>query len=168
VIRGFLQPEHLTRSQMFLGSLPKRVGTKYGFRYDFLTNLVGTSKIDSAMQITEIDEAETNETQAAYVTEPPLTEEVFAKYSQMVGSGNVFKHKNGLLIAGRHDLDPEYLNATAEHLTQMENAIQKAHDRAENARQQLLERVSKQSGLPIRKKPPVANPGGSAGDAEQK
>jgi hypothetical protein len=109
------------------------------------------------MQITEIDEAETNTMQVAYVTKPPLTEEVFAKYALAFGPNNFFTRKGELLITMRHDLDPQYLKETAEHLTQMEQQIQSANDRAEKTRQDLLQRISKQSGLPIRKKPPVAD-----------
>src|SRR5437762_2949373 len=105
------------------------------------------------MKITDIDEAETNEQQVAYVTDPPLDEKVFKGYSQICGSGNLFIHKAGLLIAKRLDLPREYLNETADLLTQVEREIQKAHDRTEKARQDLLDRLSKQVGLPIRKKP---------------
>jgi|ERR1700736_5262043 len=116
------------------------------------------------MKIIGIDPDETNDKQVAYVTDPPLTEEVFAKYATMFGPNNLFKRKGELLVTARHDLDRDYLNETAGHLTQMEQQIQSARDRAEKARQDLLQRVSKQSGLPIRNKPPVTD----SDDANQK
>lgn len=121
------------------------------------------------MQITQIDDLETNDKQVAYVTDPPLTQAVFAGYSEMVGPGNMFKfHKSGLLITTRHDLDAAYLKATAEHLTQIERQIQSGRDQRVKARKELLDRVSKQSGLPIRKQSPVADSAGGSSDADKK
>jgi hypothetical protein len=120
------------------------------------------------MKIIAIDPDQTNDKQVAYVTDPPLTEEVFAKYSQMFGPNNLFKRKGELLITTRHDLDGNYLNETAGHLTQMEQQIQSFRDRGEKAHQEVLQRASKQSGLPIRKSAPVPGSSENAGDAPKK
>jgi hypothetical protein len=119
------------------------------------------------MKIIAIDAEKTNDKQVAYVTDPLLTEEVYVKYSQMVGQGNLFKFKDGSLIS-QHHLDAGFLKATADHFTQVERKIQSEHDKAEKAREEFLQELSKQSGLPIRKKPLVADPAGSSGDANQK
>jgi len=120
------------------------------------------------MQIIGIDGNETNRGQIAFATDPPITKEIFALYSQMMGINNIFKLKGHLLIARRLDLRPDFLNQTAEHLTQIESEVRKTRESAEKAHQKLLQRLSKQSGLPITGKPPVTNPGGSSGDADQK
>jgi tRNA uridine 5-carbamoylmethylation protein Kti12 len=101
------------------------------------------------MEILGIDPDNTDERQIAFVTQPPLTEEVFKLYGQMYGPGNYFRRKEGLLVTERSDMSKEYLDETAKVLTQIEQQIENRRLRAQQDRDARLQRVSEQTGMPI-------------------
>lgn len=120
----------------------------------------------------DADPAKTNKKQVAYVTDPPLTDEVFRQFSQRVHNDpniNIeFFLEDGLLIVRRVDLDGRDLDETEKLLTEAERQVQRAHDNAKKEREEFLQQLSNMTGRAIRTKPPVADAGGSAGDADKK
>ena len=111
------------------------------------------------MKIIEIEPDKTNEKQVAYITDPPLTENFFRQFSLRVHNDpNIeieYFLEGGLLVIRRLDLDGRDLDRTEELLTETEHQIQRTKESAKTAREELLQRISNQTGRPIRKKPPV-------------
>jgi hypothetical protein len=124
------------------------------------------------MKIIEIDPDKTNEKQVAYITDPPLSEGLFAQFTRRVRNDpNIdteFSLEDGLLVTRRLDLDGRDLDRAEELLTETERQIQRTNDSAKTAREEFLQRISNQTGRPIRKKPPVAQAAISTGDADEK
>jgi hypothetical protein len=112
------------------------------------------------MKIIEIDPDKTNEKQVTYITDPPLDEEVFRQFERRVRSDpNIdikFSLDGELLVVHRLDLDGRDLDIIQEALMDAERQIQRAHDIEKKAREELLQRISNQTGRPLRTKPPVA------------
>lgn len=117
------------------------------------------------MKIIGIDPEHTDQKQTAFVTDPPLTEDIFRLYAQAFQQGNLFKRKGGLLVAER-EIPKEYLADTEQMLTQFEQQIARNIERAKKDRADLLDRVSKQTGLPIIDKSTVPDAGPVVGEAQ--
>jgi hypothetical protein len=104
------------------------------------------------MKIVAIDPRNTNDKQTAFFTEPPLTEEVFKVYSQVVGKQNIFRCKEGLLVTEQgFGIDKQFLDQTAEYLTDAEIQIEHAKTRKEKEHEARLKAISEGTGRPIGK-----------------
>lgn len=108
------------------------------------------------MKIIGIDPDESNNKQVAYVTDPPLTEEVFDSYARTFGPTNLFTFKNGLLITENLQMNANFLDETEQFLAQAKQQIEKEKARTELTHDDLLKRFSEQSGRPVIKKPPIS------------
>jgi hypothetical protein len=120
----------------------------------------------------DADPAKTNTKQVAYVTDPPLTEEVFRQFSQRLrndpGINIEFFLEGGLLVVRRVDLDGRDLDEVEKLLTEAERQVQRAHDSAKKEHEEFLQQLSNMTGRGVRTKPPVAEAGGSAGNSDKK
>jgi hypothetical protein len=106
------------------------------------------------MKIVAIDDnpENSNETQTAFITDPPLTKEVFDQYSMIVGKQNIFQCKNGLLVTSQaFGLDKQYIDQTQEFLTDAEKQIEHAKTRKEKQHTERLKNISQGTGRPIGK-----------------
>jgi hypothetical protein len=114
------------------------------------------------MKINEFheDPEKTNGKQVAYLTEPTLNEEVFRLFSQRIrndpGIDIKFSLDDGLLIVRTVDLSAHDLDRIEELLTEAEKQVQRMHQNTKTEHEQLLQRISQQTGRSLRKKPPGA------------
>lgn len=91
----------------------------------------------------------TNDKQISFNTDPPLTREVFDLYSLIVGRGNMFTLRNGLLTTSNVDIDPRYLTQAADSLSEAERQIETAKNKTIQARTDFLKKLSEKTGVPL-------------------
>lgn len=119
------------------------------------------------MKIIGIDPDESNNKQVAYVTDPPLTQEVFDSYARTFGPTNLFRFKDGLLITQTLGMNADFLNETEQFLAQAKQQIERAKASTEQTHEDLLKSFSEQSGRPIIRKPPVPKADGNPSDTDK-
>jgi hypothetical protein len=101
----------------------------------------------------------TNERQISFNTDPPLTREVFDLYSLIVGRGNMFTLRNGLLTTANVNIDPRYITQAADSLTEAERQIENAKTKGIQARTDFLKKLSEKTGIPVGPtEPPAPSP----------
>jgi hypothetical protein len=104
------------------------------------------------MKITAIDRSHTDQTQTAFKTEPPLTEEVVqCAINDIFGSqwADTYLEEDGLFIVRRTGITKEQIPEYERGLTNAENLIQQRRQHADNQREDHLKRISEDTGLPV-------------------
>jgi hypothetical protein len=104
------------------------------------------------MKITAIDSSHTDQTQTAFKTEPPLTEEVLqCAINDIFGSqwADTYFEEDGLFIVPRTGIPKEQIPEYERGLTNAENLIQQRKQHADKKREDHLRRISEDTGLPV-------------------
>lgn len=107
------------------------------------------------MKITEIVSSESvvrveGHRSIAFRTDPPLSDEVWKKFSEAGHHGNLWEKCDNLLVwVGPNNLTDTVVNETEQRLTLMENELQDQQNRATDVKQKYLDQISKQTGRPV-------------------
>jgi hypothetical protein len=101
------------------------------------------------MKIIGISKAKSKAGAIVFVTEPPLTFTVFNAFRELWNASD-FSFLNGSLVwTGPAHIDPEFRRQTETYLTEAENALREKEDRAKDSEDDVLEKVSERTGLPL-------------------
>lgn len=117
------------------------------------------------MKFTGILRSQSTQEQLLLTTEPPLTTEVFERFLERIREE--FRSEFAL-IDGRlsYKASPDFgagaVRDFEQLLTEVSDEIERAKKRAQQNRETFLERIAKQSGLPLQDDPPAAEPVGDS------
>jgi hypothetical protein len=101
------------------------------------------------MKIIGISKAKSKAGAIVFVTEPPLTFTVFNTFRELWNASD-FSFLNGSLVwAGPAHIDAEFRRQTEIYLTEAENALKAEKNRAQGSENNLLQKVSERTGLPL-------------------
>jgi hypothetical protein len=101
------------------------------------------------MKIIGISKAKSKVGAIVFVTEPPLTFPVFNNFRELWNASD-FSFLNGSLVwTGPAHIDAEFRRQTETYLTEAENVLKAEENRGHDSKNNLLQKVSKQTGLPL-------------------
>lgn len=109
------------------------------------------------MTITHISKGDSNSDRIAFVTEPPLDNEVFSEFLKVFKSNgggpsvaSSFRNADGLLTHSLSGGGLEDVKFWQECLTKAEKNLDQRQKQAEDAHEKLLREVSTVTGLPVK------------------
>jgi hypothetical protein len=101
------------------------------------------------MKIIGISKAKSKAGAIVFVTEPPLTFTVFNAFRELWNASD-FSFLNGSLVwTGPAHIDAEFRRQAETYLTEAENALKAEENRAQDSEDNLLQKVSERTGLPL-------------------
>ena len=102
------------------------------------------------MKLVAIDSTDSSiERGVAFRTEPPLASEVFQEFCTIWRQFYFSYHGDLLIWHGHGKLTPAFLKKTEEQLTEAEKRVEQARRNRKRQQAALIERASKETGLPL-------------------
>ncbi len=101
------------------------------------------------MRILGIDEANSTRQELVLKTDPPLTQEVFAKFVEIWQVGDFDVREGSLVWMGAMGIRSDFVGETETNLTKAENVIKQEKIRTRRERIAFLHKIAEQTDLPL-------------------
>jgi len=101
------------------------------------------------MKILGIDKARSKSGEIVLIIDPQLTPEVFEKFRELWNADDFSISSGSLVWTGPAHIDSEFCRQAETYLTEAEHAMKAEKNPAGISRDELLQKVSVQTGLPL-------------------
>jgi hypothetical protein len=108
-----------------------------------------TLREEEKMKILGIDKARSKSGEIVLIIDPQLTPEVFEKFRELWNADDFSISSGSLVWTGPAHIDSEFCRQAETYLTEAEHAMKAEKNPAGISRDELLQKVSVQTGLPL-------------------